>query len=65
MTSSDENFDRDSVSNDEVISKISHKETKWTQDSILHLRRLILKTVIELCNAAIRNRDLSVSHPHH
>ena len=49
------------VTNDELMSGISHKETRWSRQSVTHLRRLILRTVIELCKAAVNNKNFKVS----
>jgi len=44
------------------LSKISFEDTRWTLESVSHLQRLVLRTVIVLCNVALeRGEDITVS----
>jgi len=49
------------VNNEKVMSHISYEDTRWTVEAVCHLQRLIFRTVVVLCDAALRNgADLQV-----
>nr|XP_009860308.2 lysosomal-trafficking regulator-like isoform X1 [Ciona intestinalis]XP_026692490.1 lysosomal-trafficking regulator-like isoform X1 [Ciona intestinalis] len=42
-----------SAENDKFMSQISYEDTRWTPESLSHLQRLVLRTVLVLCHVSL------------
>ena len=49
-----------SIDNDELISEMSHEDTEWSEKSITQLQRLLLRTVIVLCDVTLKLGNIEV-----
>nr|CAB3263579.1 lysosomal-trafficking regulator-like [Phallusia mammillata] len=46
-----------SISNDELMSKISYEDTRWTVESLCHLQKLILRSVLTMCLVGMKHGE--------